>query len=149
MWVEHGKTHSIHSQLMPGMGLAPLYLATWLHVKAMSPVHGVHGSGIVLFQRRVSVSHHFQPMCPVSFINFSSHHRDASFVVPHRFPGGRLPLAMAPSIRLAVRLALVALTLGCLGLGPGQLFSLPASGVRSPNSPIPRNAMNTLDRATG
>lgn len=25
MWVEHGKTHSIHSQLMPGMGLAPLY----------------------------------------------------------------------------------------------------------------------------
>eukprot|EP00435_Cladocopium_sp_Y103_P033746 s435_g8.t1 len=58
--------------------------------------------------------------------------------------------AMAPKVFRKSLLSALLIATGLSALGrAGQLFSMPASGaIRSPNSPIPRNAMNTLDRVT-
>lgn len=71
---------------MPGMALALLYLATWLHVKAISPVHGVLGSGIVFVsEASFSFAKNFNPGVRREFHHLvipSSPHRLQP--VPHR-----------------------------------------------------------------
>ena len=104
-----------------------------------------HVQAIQLFLCSLNLMTHQPSSSHIIRVISNNLHRAISAQRPPLFRGHCLAIAMAP--RRVFRV-LWALFFVLSALNAGQLFSMPASGaIRSPNSPVPRNAMKTLDRA--